>query len=131
MFRFFSSKRVIDNTTVLLNFLNEADEELIKAYETKRVNGFVEYASNSVLRYLTDKINSGESILFGTKTYRIRTWKIISDKGDTYFVRKELRHRHVKLSKSVYVAIGEDLDEYWSIQKDGKKFIIDSIERVC
>lgn len=128
MFRFF--KRVKDPKSSLLLFLEEADEALIRAYETKQIAGFTKYASNEVLRFISEKLNSEKPRLFGTKNYRTRNWTILSNQESMIRVKKELRHSHVKLNKGIYVAIGEDVDEFWEVHKISIGFQINMISEV-
>lgn len=130
MFGFLRRKKKSDALAALTVFLDEADEALIRTYETRQIKWFTSYASSSVLCFVVDKLNSGESILFGTKNYRMRSWSVLENKESVIIVQKQLRHRHVRLNKTIYVAIGEDVDEVWHVSITGNKFLIDYIREI-
>lgn len=130
MLWFFSIRKRANPMDTLREFLNKADEAMIHAYETKQLEGFIQYASNKVLCFVVDRINSKEQIFFGTQNYRTRNWIVLSDSGGCISIKKELRHRHVRLNKKIYVAVGEDVNELWKISITNGRYIIEEIEEV-
>ena len=103
-------------TTVpsLMSFLDEADEALIIAYEKKDTRAFGAYADPRLIYYLSESIIENKR-LFGIKAYRIRNWEITSQSDTEVRVVKRLTHQHVKLSKQISMAIGDDITETWWI----------------
>lgn len=130
MFEFFI-RRKDKSVKNLVEFLEEADEALIYAYETKHWSKLTNYVANGVILGVVEKLNSGQSTLYGIRAYRMRTWSIISRDANTFCIRKELRHQHVRLGRSIYVAIGEDKNEVWKVSNHFGKFVVDEIEEVA
>lgn len=117
---FLFNRKSKGKTDALFSFLNEADDELMNCFECRSLNKFIKYADNKVLRRLSEQLNAKEEIFFGIEEYRTRTWTIINSTPGEIIVKKMLRHQHVKISKSIYVSIGEDLDQLWTVStRDG------------
>ena len=118
-----SSKREVGYKG-LIDFLEEADDAYILSHQTKQISYFSRYACDSVCTDLLDLMRSQESKLFGTKSYRERTWSVLSEEGESILVKKELTHKHVKIRKGVHVAIGEDMKEHWRIRRVKDSFTV-------
>jgi len=132
MLKFFSKRKESPKTS-FEDFLNEADEALIRSYESRDIRPFASYADPRLTFWLTDSIIVNKN-LFGMRAYRIRSWEVIRKTDANVVVIKRLTHQHVRLSKQISMAIGDDVTETWSVDVTKKRPCIVSIregEHLC
>lgn len=122
IFGWFKKKAPVTKQNKLVELLEEADEVLIQSYESKNVNLFCNYADSSLLFYLSDEILNNKK-LFGIKAYRVREWEIVKKTDRELVVIKRLTHQHVKLSKDIAMAIGDDIVETWWLRLEPQPIV--------
>jgi hypothetical protein len=99
----------------LLEFLENADDAYILAHETTEIGRFSRFAAGEVCHELLEGIFKNPPKMFGTRKYRRRRWSVIEHDPDWMVIRKQVYHVPVKASKGIYVALGDEMEEIWTI----------------
>ncbi|WP_027088422.1 hypothetical protein [Cohnella panacarvi] len=126
---FYMKKRELRGTVVgelpihdeLYRFLEYADDGYILAHETDQISFFSPYASPAVCHAVMDRIHHSPAKMFGTRSLRIRTWRVCKAGDGYYLVRKNITHRTVQAKQGLRIALGDDMEEVWkvSVRPDG------------
>lgn len=109
----------------LLDFLEKADDAYILAHESTQIGKFGKYATEEVCHEMMESIFKNPSRMFGTRKSRRRTWNVVAHDPEWVVVRKQLAHAPVKIGRGVYVALGDDVEEIWTIacSPDGYRIV--------
>lgn len=111
----------------LYRFLEYADDGYILAHETNQISYFSPYASATVCHAVMDRIHHGSSKMFGTRSLRIRTWRVCKA-GDGYFlIRKSITHKTVEAKQGLRIALGDDMEETWKVSVRSTGYIVDEV----
>lgn len=109
----------------LLAFLEQADDAYIASHHARRMDAFSRYATGALCNALLDGIFKKPPRMFGTRKYRRRRWRIVQHDPDWVVVHKQLWHLPVKVTGGIYVALGDEMEEWWTIavREDGFKVV--------
>lgn len=117
-------KQAVNATTVmkskvdeklLINWLEQADESYIDAFQFKKLGNFIKYAHPSLCAKVQQAVNYKNTRLWGTKKYRIRKWEVVSVSEEAVLVRKELNFKKIKFGYAE-VPMGDRCVEYWKVE---------------
>lgn len=104
-----------------ISFLNEADEEYIRAYSTKSTRRLKEYMTPDCLYKISNVIYGGSTRYFGVAKFRNTTWEIVSENETLIDFRKDVVYDKVKVSPSLKINIADNYRELWTLNiKDMK-----------
>lgn len=112
----------------LFKFLDKADDAYMRAFETSDIRLFEPYASLPVLRHLQEAMKV-EDTYFGLARYRKRSWTVVNIEQETYTLQKLLRHDNIHVTATVFVPLGEDLSEIWTVEYIRGKYTVTGIRR--
>ena len=132
---FYLKKRELGGTVVgdipiqeeLFRFLEYADDGYILAHETNQISFFSPYASPAVCHAVMDRIHHGPPKMFGTRSLRIRTWRVCKADDGCYLIRKSITHRTVLAKQGMRIALGDDMEETWKVSVRSDGYIVDDV----
>lgn len=126
MFNFFNKKKS-DAEPDIMEFLREADSAYIKALEQKNVKLFESYCTLPMSRNIAEIIGRGNLPYFGLERYRKVTWKVLPE--NLHYL-KNLTHDNVKVTAKVSLALGDDMNEEWTLTIQNNEYKVSDIERI-
>lgn len=106
----------------LLEFIEKANDCYIDVHSNEDVSRFIRYANETVITELEDQIAYGSKVLFGIKRYRDRSIEIVQEDGLFYIAKISIKHRNIKLDKSIAISVGEDIAMIWKIRRTDNRF---------
>ena len=123
-------KRQGSNVTAeLQEFLEEADERYIKAFETRSIGVLTEYFTRDCCRMISRAILAEASFrYFSDAKFRETTWNIISETPTVIEVEKQCIYRNVKLSLTKSMKISDDYVEKWTVQVSPEEYWVSNVE---
>ena len=104
----------------VLNFLSDADDAYILAFEARNIKPFAPYADPAVCNALLQEILSGEDRSFGSSKLRKREWKITLDDGRIIQAVKSVSHAPLDVGKGISISLGDSITQVWDVRVDGK-----------
>lgn len=117
-----------------IDFCERADDALTLAYERGDVQAAAGFFHNRLLDYILEEIQSGYNYVqeLGIAKYRIRTWDTVIEEpdGNTMKVTKHIRHQDVHIRGMIDIPVGDNIDEVWTLQKNGNNYLVLNIRRV-
>lgn len=124
-------KRLNLNTKVLVNFLNQADDYYIRAFQCSNVEYFLPYCTVSLAMALNNRIIYCNNKVFGLKEHRRRAWAIISVNEDSLVVRKNITFDLIKeRGRRGYITYADPICEDWTIGVNPSRFqVLEVTER--
>lgn len=99
----------------LFRFLKQADEAYILSHHERTMDAFSRYARGSLCNALLDGIFKKPPKMFGTRKLRRTSWRVVQHDPDWVQVHKRLWHEPVKVARGIYVALGDEMEELWTI----------------
>ena len=114
----------VSNST--LNWLNDADEAYLKAFNTSSMAGCEKYFSRDVYRKIAEDVRRLGKTYSGITRYRHVTWKMV-EQG---VYQRIVTFDQMQISKGIQAKVGDDSTEEWSLgaTDDGTK--VTKIRRV-
>jgi hypothetical protein len=116
-------KKLNLNTKVLENFLNQADDYYIQAFQRSNVEYFLPYCTVSLAMSLNNRIIYCNDKVFGLKEHRKRSWRIVAINEDSIVVRKDITFDTIKdRGKRGYITYADPIHEHWTIGVNPSRF---------
>jgi len=113
----------------LLEFLEQADDAYILSHLMFQIEAFSPYATGAVCNALLDDMYRKPPRMFGTKKYRRRHWSVVEHHPDWLIVRKRLTHEKVKAGRGIYIALGDDMEELWTVSRLADGYLISNVQQ--
>lgn len=111
------------------SFLEDADNVLTRAMQTKNTAGLDNYFTRGCLTRLLERIRLSEKAYQGLERYKHVNWKKISDDGTETIYMKTVTYDNVKISKGISAAVGSNYTERWTVVIDKGSPRISEIRR--
>ena len=129
MFGHHKNKTAAPNT--LTQFLEQADDALILAYEQKDIHAIIPFLHPRLIDFIGEEIKSGRDLTqeLGLEKYRIRTWSEPLNSDNCTVIHKMLRHKDVKIRGMISIPVGDNIDEDWYVSKNNDKYVVMDIRR--
>lgn len=116
-------KKLNLNTKVLENFLNQADDYYIQAFQRSNIEYFLPYCTVSLAMSLNNRIIYCNDKVFGLKEHRRRVWTIVSINEDSLVVQKNITFDTIKeRGKRGYITYADPIRENWTIGVNPSRF---------
>lgn len=124
-------KKLNLNTKVLENFLDQADDYYIRAFQRSNIEYFLPYCTVSLAMALNNKIIYCNDKVFGLKEHRRRVWTIVSVNEDSLVVRKNITFDLIKeRGRRGYITYADPICEDWTVGVNPSRFqVLEVIER--
>lgn len=112
----------------LYDFLEAADNAYIQMYQSKSIKTFTPYASRELLYNLADMLPEADLRLFGSDKYRRREWLLVDNSSVFFRVKKQVTYKNIELRSGIKVALGDDMEEVWTVTRVNNKYCVMNIE---
>lgn len=96
-------------------WLEAADRAYASAIQQHDASIFAPYGTPEAIRRVYDYCSASPEIQFGLERYRQREWTVLGCVDGIMRVRRLLTHKDVKVHHNVFIALGDSLDEVWTV----------------
>ncbi len=121
---FFKSKKETGALSrAQLSFLNEADREYMKAFNTRSVRDLQQYLSRDSNVKVSRRVYGIGTRYFGSDRFRNTEWVVQSKEGNMTTVQKKVTFDKVKVAGSICIGVADDYDEIWILDTDQTKVV--------
>lgn len=111
-----------------LAFLNEADREYMKAFNTKSTRFLQKYLSRDCGVKMAKRVYGIGTRYFGSEKFRNTLWNVQSTNGDFMVIEKKVTFDKVKVAGSICIGVADDYTEIWTL--DTKQMLVTDIQVV-
>ena len=107
----------------VIEFLEKQSELYIKAIETKNVEILRDTFTKRTIEYVKE-MSYRTDISFGLQRYRRRAWKLVENKEDVCTFEMNLTHENIHVTGKVYVPLGDNITQVWTIKRSDKTNLV-------
>ena len=112
----------------LYEFLEEADERYIRAFETRSIGLLKEHFTRDCCYAISRWILAeASSRYFCDEKFRTTTWTVVSETPERVELEKECIYKDIKLTISRSMKVSDDYKELWSVIISPTEFWVDSV----
>lgn len=99
----------------LINFLNEADTEYMKAFAIKNTKVLKDHLSRDCIIKIGQEVFSIGTRYFGAEKFRKTSWTILSDMDGVVEVLKTVTFDKIKVGGSLSISVQTNYKELWVV----------------
>ena len=122
---FFKRKKEPTLGNDLIEFLNLADMEYMRAFSIRSVKALSTYMSRECVLKLSVQVYNGQLHYFGSDKFRSTKWEVISKNNGIYDVRKSVSFDEIKFTRSLKMSVATDYKELWRVNTNGDLCVLD------
>ena len=109
----------------LYDFLKEADNAYIRAFETRSVGLLRDLFSPQCCMAISQWIVAEASLrYFGNEKFRNTKWTVESSEVDSIVLLKECVYRDIKLSLTKTIKVSDDYKERWTVKVTPDEYLV-------
>lgn len=108
-----------------IKFLNKADEEYVRAFQTKVIGNLDKYLTRLCCTKLMERIRMSDREIVGMSRYRKTMWEKSAD--GTYV--KKVEYEDVNMGCGVKVPLGDPYTEVWTVISENNDKKVSEIRR--
>lgn len=113
----------------LKDFLEEADELYIRAFETRSVGLLKEHFTRecclAISRWI---INEASSRFFGDSKFRNTTWELVKVIGNQFHIRKTCIYHDIRIAVTKTMKVSDDYIEEWIVTVSPDEYWVASVQ---
>lgn len=112
----------------ILEFLDEADNRYIRAYETRNLPCLKDYFTRECIIKLGPIIANTASLrYFSNSKFRVTDWTLSEKNGEVWSVTKSVTYTDIRVAGSMRMKVSNDYVEEWTLYVTDDEVLVSNV----